>query len=87
MDMTPISTAPTDIDEVIILRKAKRMSSTQRAAFSTYNGRQKNREAYKNYLEINLIQIDMISRFIDHIKKSITKEALVEKDILKNGYF
>ncbi|MHC1630855.1 MAG: Bpu10I family restriction endonuclease [Methanotrichaceae archaeon] len=87
LDMTPISTAPTDIDEVIILRKAKRMSSTQRATFSTYNGRQKNRDAYKNYLETNPIRIEMISRFIEHIRKSITRESLVEKDVIENGYF
>lgn len=87
LDMTPISTAPTDIDEVIILRKAKRMSSTQRAPFSTYNGRQANRETYKKYLEDNPIRVETVSRFIEHVKKLITRESLVEKEVIENGYF
>lgn len=44
LDMTPISTAITDIDEILIVRKAKRISSNIRKGFSTYAGRQKNRE-------------------------------------------
>ena len=43
LDMTPISTATTDIDEILIVRKAKRISSNIRKEFSTYLGRQKNR--------------------------------------------
>ena len=39
LDMTPQSTAATDIDEVIILRKAKRLSSNVRSAFGKYAGR------------------------------------------------
>ncbi len=70
LDMTPISTAPTDIDEVIILRKAKRLSSNKRKDFSTYEGRQANRDEYKNFLESNLIQYEMILRFLTHTRLS-----------------
>lgn len=41
LDMTPVSTAPTDIDEVLILRKAKRLGSNIRSSFNTYAGRSK----------------------------------------------
>ena len=41
LDMTPVSTAPTDIDEVLIFRKAKRISSNIRKSFNTFSGRQK----------------------------------------------
>jgi hypothetical protein len=36
LDMTPITTKLTSIDEVIVLRKAKRLVSNVRAQFSTY---------------------------------------------------
>lgn len=51
LDMTPISTATTDIDEILIVRKAKRISSNIRKEFSTFAGRQVNREWYVEYLE------------------------------------
>lgn len=38
LDMTPISTATTDIDEILIVRKAKRINSNIRKEFSTYAG-------------------------------------------------
>src|SRR5206468_18675 len=39
LDMTPLSTAPTDIDEVIIFRKARRLRSDVRANFAKAVGR------------------------------------------------
>lgn len=42
LDMTPINTSTTAIDEIIILRKAKRMSSDMRSRFNTYQGRTQN---------------------------------------------
>jgi len=38
LDMIPLSTAPTDIDEALILRKAKRLNSNVRKHFSTSGG-------------------------------------------------
>ena len=43
LDMTPISTAVTAIEEVIVLRKARRMSANVRSRFSTAKGRRENR--------------------------------------------
>lgn len=57
----------TDIDEILIVRKAKRISSNIRKEFSTYAGRQKNREWYVNYLTIHLYSVSMLKRFVDHI--------------------
>ena len=87
LDMTPISTAPTDIDEVIILRKAKRISSNIRKNYSTYEGRRKHRNEHYRYLKENPIHYDMIQRFLTHIKKLISKENLIEEDVIKYGYF
>ncbi len=47
LDMSPVSTATTEIDEVIILRMAKRLNSNVRAKFSTAANRQKARDEYK----------------------------------------
>lgn len=59
LDMTPISTTTTDIDEILILRKAKRISSNVRKEFSTKIGREKWRPWYTEYLTKNPYSIDM----------------------------
>ncbi len=87
LDMTPVSTAPTDIDEVIILRKAKRLSSNVRKEFDTFARRQNKRVDYLKYLESNPIAPDMVQRFVDHIRKLIANEVPVERNVLKQGYF
>lgn len=67
LDMTPISTATTDIDEILIVRKAKRISSNVRKEFSTFAGRQANREWYTEYLTNNPYSASVFKRFVDHI--------------------
>ena len=39
LDMSPLSTAPTDIDEVLLLRQAKRVNSNVRSQYATAAGR------------------------------------------------
>jgi hypothetical protein len=85
--MTPLSTAPTDIDEVIILRKAKRLSSNVRSKFGTAVGRQKNRDKYVEFLAKNPISTEMICRLVEHIRELMLNEAPIEDDVLKTGYF
>jgi len=87
LDMTPISSVPTDIDEVIILRKAKRISSNKRAEFNESKNRELVKEDYKKFLLENPISYELILRFIEHIKKVINRESLVEDDVLQIGYF
>lgn len=87
LDMSPLSTAPTDIDEVIILRKAKRLSSNIRSKYSTAAGRQKNRDSYVNFLEKNPLRQDMFCRLVEHIRELIKNEAPVEENVLELGYF
>lgn len=65
LDMTPISTATTDIDEILITRKAKRISSNIRKDYSTYAGRQKRRAEYVAYLKEHPYSADVFQRFID----------------------
>ncbi|MDO8682154.1 MAG: Bpu10I family restriction endonuclease [Armatimonadota bacterium] len=87
LDMTPVSTAPTDIDEVIILRKAKRVNSNVRHAYSTFTGRQAGRQIYKKYLLDHPLSVDMFERFIEKISRLIKNEDLIEDDVLELGYF
>lgn len=87
LDMTPISTTITDIDEILILRKAKRISSNIRKEFSTKIGRDKWREWYVNYLCENPYSPELFGRFINHIISQMNNEELIEKSVLKIGYF
>lgn len=87
LDMTPISTTTTDIDEILIVRKAKRISSNVRKAFSTFAGRQANRELYISYLKENPYSVDIFKRFIEHIFSQMKNEDLIEKNVLDLGYF
>lgn len=87
LDMTPLSTAPTDIDEVIILRKAKRINSNIRKHYSSYDGRVSNRESYLQYLLDNPFSIDMFERLIAHINALLIDTDPLEEDVLEVGYF
>ena len=87
LDMTPISTTTTDIDEILILRKAKRINSSIRKNYATYKGRQSGRNEFIDYLKAHPYQPDIFNRFIDHVVSQIQNEDLVEKSILEMGYF
>ena len=77
LDMTPISTTTTDIDEILILRKE----------FSTKIGREKWRPWYTEYLMNNPYSVDMFKRFINHIFSQMSNEELIEESVLEVGYF
>ena len=87
LDMTPISTTTTDIDEILILRKAKRISSNIRKEFSTKIGREKWRPWCTEYLMNNPYSVDMFKRFINHIFSQMSNEELIEESVLEVGYF
>lgn len=87
LDMTPQSTAPTDIDEVIILRKQKRMSSNIRSNFGTYAGRKSGRESFLKFLQENPFNPDMFMRFVNHITGLFGIEEPEENTVLKQGFF
>ena len=87
LDMSPISSSLTAIDEILILRKAKRLSSNVRSAFSTAQGRKKNRNHFVNHLDDNSFAPAVFMRFLSEIEKMIGKDELDEKDVLSRGYF
>lgn len=87
LDMTPQSTAPTDIDEILILRKAKRLNSNVRSQYSTAAKRRKHRGEYLEYLQRNPFQREMFDRLIRHLREHIKNEQPEEEGVLKLGYF
>lgn len=87
LDMTPISSITTNIDRVLVLRKAKRLSSNVRSKFSNVEGRKANRESYKNYLTNNPFDKNLFEYFYKSIKESFTQLDLDETEALSIGYF
>lgn len=87
LDMTPLSTAPTDIDEVIILRKARRLSANIRKDFNASAKRKLRRADYLKHLNANPLQPEMFKRFLTHIGQLLNNEAPIEKNVLELGYF
>jgi hypothetical protein len=87
LDMTPLSTAPTDIDEILLLRKGKRINSNVRKNYATHAGRQAHRASYTKYLRDNPFRPEVFERFVNHIRGILRKEAPVESDVLARGYF
>lgn len=87
LDMTPISTAGTDVDEVLILRKAKRLGSQVRSAFATRAGRISKREEYANYLAAHPFAAEVFERFLSHVRALLENRNPDEGNALSRGYF
>jgi hypothetical protein len=87
LDMTPVSTAATDVDEVIILRKSKRLGSNVRGNFGSARGRREYRTRYIRHLTDNPLQVEMFQRFLGHVVGLLQSESPVERDVLSAGYF
>jgi len=84
LDMTPISTSITAIDEILVLRRAKRMPSNTRRLFSKYAGRQAHRHTFEHHLDMNPFSAETFTRFINHIQKLVDDDT---QNVLERGYF
>ena len=87
LDMTPISTAVTAIEEVIVLRKARRLSAHIREHFSTAAGRVANRNAFEQYLTEHPLAPDAFRRFLSHVEILLGNDEEDEQDALNRGWF
>jgi hypothetical protein len=87
LDMTPISTAGTDVDEVLILRKAQRVGSQVRSAFATKAGRASKRNEYAGYLAAHPFAPDVFERLLSHVRALLENRDPDEGDALSRGYF
>jgi len=86
LDMTPISSAGTDIDEVLILR-GKRIAPNRRQYYSSSTNRKLKRLEYEEFLDNNPIRASVIARFADHLRSLLTRRDPGEDDVLERGYF
>ena len=88
LDMRPITTKLTSIDEVIVLRKAKRLGSGIREAFGAAEGRKNARDVYTAFLDKNPIRIECVERFLWHLNDAFPAAADDGEDVvLGRGYF
>ena len=87
LDMTPVSITPTHMDDVLIVRKAKRMSSNVRQEYRTAKERQAHRKEYVEFLEASKYYADVFQRMIDKIQRLIDAADPEPNAVLKKGYF
>ena len=85
LDMTPISTTNTAIDEIIILRRAKRIQAGVRSAFATAEGRRRNRSSYVSFLTEHPLDPESFIRYLSHIRRLVFDDP--EETILARGFF
>lgn len=87
LDMKPIDTTITDIDSVLVLRKAKRMGSDTRKHFNTASGRKEHRETYLAKIKDNPIDVGVIMKMVESLREMVASQAIDEKEVLQRGYF
>ena len=87
LDMEPVSTAITAIEEVIVLRKAKRLSANVRQHFSTVAGRIENRDVFERYLTEHPLSPQPFLRFLHHVERLLDDGSENEGGVLERGWF
>ena len=87
LDMEPVSTAITAIEEVIVLRKAKRLSANIRQHFSTVAGRIENRDVFERYLAEHPFSPQAFLRFLCHVERLLDNGSEHEGGVLERGWF
>lgn len=88
LDMPPIDTRVTDIDEVIILRRARRLGSQVRAQFSSLEGRRAARDQFERHLTDNPLSVPSFQRLIEKLNSSFPEDrGIDEGNVLHRGYF
>ena len=87
LDMTPVSITSTHIDDVLIVRKSKRMSSNVRQEYRTKKDREAHRDEYISFLENAKYHSDVFQRMIDKIQKIADDTDPTSGKVLERGYF
>jgi hypothetical protein len=87
LDMTPISITSTYIDDVLIVRKAKRMSSNVRQEYLTAKARKTKRAEYANFIDSAKYYPDVFQRMIDKIKSVLDESDPQIGNVLAEGHF
>lgn len=87
LDMTPVSITSTQIDDVLIVRKAKRISSNVRQEYTSAEARRRHRQGYVDFLKSAKYYADVFQRMIDKIQTVIDETDPEIDKVLKQGHF
>ncbi|WP_354635274.1 Bpu10I family restriction endonuclease [Planktothricoides raciborskii] len=87
LDMTPVSLISTQIDDVLIVRKTKRMSSNIRQEYRTPEARRNHRQEYIDFLDSSRYYSDVFQRMIDKIQSLIDDTSPSMENVLNQGHF
>ena len=87
LDMPPISTAVTAIEEVIVLRKARRLAANAREQLSAAAGRAAARDMFERRLTEHPLAPDAFRRFLFHVERLLGGDTTNERDALARGWF
>jgi hypothetical protein len=87
LDMKPIDTKLTSIDDAIILR-GKRLSSDFRDQLDTSEGRRRVRSEFVRHMESNPLRLSLFKRIVAHLNQVFPPTVeLDETTVLERGYF
>jgi len=88
LDMPPIDTKLTEIDEAIILRRGKRLGSGFRDRLDSASGRKEARGEYVRYYDNYPLSLDGFRRIVMHLNQVFPPTVeLDETTVLERGYF
>lgn len=87
LDMTPVSVTSTMIDDVLIVRKSKRITANIRQGFKTAAARQSYRVQYSGFLDKSKYYADVFHRLIDKIQARIDEADPDPNVVLQQGHF
>ncbi len=85
--MTPLSIISTQIDDVLIVRKAKRMSANVRQKYRDAAARRRQREEYTAFLDASQYNAEVFLRLIDNIQRLINETDPTADAVLQQGHF
>ena len=77
----------TSIEEVIILRKAKRLSANLRQNFASATGRAAARNQFERFLSDHPFAPDAFTRFLSHVEPLLGSGTEDEGIALERGWF
>ncbi|MGI0496250.1 Bpu10I family restriction endonuclease [Limnospira platensis] len=87
LDMTPVSIISTQIDDVLIVRKTKRMPANIRQQYTTPAARKKHRQQYIDFLDSSKYYSDVFQRMIDKVQSLIDNTSPSIENVLNQGHF
>lgn len=87
LDMTPVSITSTQIDDVLIVRKCRRMSANIRQEYKTPESRKQYRQEYANFIDTSKYYPDVFQRMIDKIQTVVDDTAPGVGQVLERGHF